>query len=185
MEGERLKRYNALEMSSTALTQPTPVGLGRSKFLIGGLIILSAVVYLIISSTALGAQFFFTVDELLARGPDAVDKPARIAGAVLGESIRYDPETLELTFTIVHTPADTQLINDEGGLAAALDAAVADPSRNRLEVVYIGVKPDLLRHAAEAIVSGRLGQDGVFHANELLLRCPTRYEEALPGQAEG
>jgi len=172
-------------MSSTTLTRPAPTGLGRSKFLIGGLIILGAVVYLIISSTALGAQFFFTVDELLARGPDAVDKPARIAGAVLGDSIRYDPETLTLTFTIVHTPADTQLINDEGGLAAALDAAVADETRNRLQVVYIGVKPDLLKDAAEAIISGRLGEDGIFYANELLLRCPTRYEEALPGQAQG
>jgi|SRR3990170_533673 len=172
-------------MSSKTSSKLASSGTGRSKFLIGGLLILAAVVYLIISSTAVGAQFFFTVDELLLRGPDAVGKPARIAGAVLGDSIRYDSDTLTLSFTIVHTPADTQLINDEGGLAAALDTAVADPSRNRLEIVYFGVKPDLLRHAAEAIVSGELGEDGVFHANELLLRCPTRYEEALPGQAEG
>jgi cytochrome c-type biogenesis protein CcmE len=171
-------------MSSTAIVRPNAGGLGRSKFLIGGLLILAAVVYLIISSSAIGAQFFYTVDELVVRGEDAVGKPVRIAGAVLGDSIRYDPETLTLNFTIVHTSADTQLINDEGGLAAALDAAVADTSRNRMEIVYIGVKPDLLRHAAEAIVSGELGEDGVFHANELLLRCPTRYEEALPGQAE-
>ncbi|MEX2143284.1 MAG: cytochrome c maturation protein CcmE [Anaerolineales bacterium] len=172
-------------MSRTTLPRPVPASLGRSKFLIGGLLILAAVVYLIISSTALGAQFFFTVDELVLRGPDAVGKPARVAGAVLGNSIRYDPETLALSFTIVHTPADTQLINDEGGLAAALDAAVADPTRNRVDIFYIGVKPDLLRHAAEAIVSGELGEDGVFHATELLLRCPTRYEEAVPGQVEG
>jgi len=137
-------------MSSKTSSKLASSGTGRSKFLIGGLLILAAVVYLIISSTAVGAQFFFTVDELLLRGPDAVGKPARIAGAVLGDSIRYDSDTLTLSFTIVHTPADTQLINDEGGLAAALDTAVADPSRNRLEIVYIGVKPDLLRHAAEA-----------------------------------
>ncbi|MEX1247543.1 MAG: cytochrome c maturation protein CcmE [Anaerolineales bacterium] len=170
-------------MSSTTLVRPNAGGLGRSKFLIGGLLILAAVIYLIISSAAAGAQFFFTVDELLARGPDAVGKPARIAGAVLGDSIVYDPESLTLSFTIVHMPADTRLINDEGGLAAALDAAVVDSTRNRLDVVYIGVKPDLLKHAAEAIVSGELGEDGMFHATELLLRCPTRYEEALPGQA--
>jgi cytochrome c-type biogenesis protein CcmE len=158
-------------------------GLGRSKFLIGGLLILAAVVYLIVSSTMAGAQFFFTVDELLLRGPEAVGKPARIAGAVLGDTIEYDPETLELSFTIVHMPADTRLINDDGGLAAALDAAVADETRQRVDVVYVGVKPDLLQHAAEAILSGELGEDGVFHANELLLRCPTRYEESLPGQS--
>ncbi|MBX3049745.1 MAG: cytochrome c maturation protein CcmE [Anaerolineales bacterium] len=157
----------------------------RNKFLFGGLIILAAVVYLIVSSTAAGAQFFFTVDELLADGPGAVGKPARVAGAVLGDTIVYDTETLTLSFTIVHTPGDTRLINDEGGLAAALDAAVADPTRNRLQVVYVGVKPDLLQHAAEAIVSGQIDESGVFHANELLLRCPTRYEEALPAQAQG
>ena len=29
----------------------------------------------------------------------------------------------------------------------------------------------------------RVLQDGVFYADELLLKCPTRYEEALPSQA--
>jgi cytochrome c-type biogenesis protein CcmE len=172
-------------MSSTALAQAPAGGLGRKKFLIGGMAILAAVVYLIVSSTAAGAEFFFTVDEILARGSDAVGKPARITGAVLGDTIQYDPETLELSFTIVHMPADSELVNDEGGLAQALDAAVIDGSRNRIQVVYVGVRPDLLKHAAQAIVSGELDANGVFQANELLLRCPTRYEEALPGQADG
>mgnify|MGYP003331344823 FL=1 len=157
----------------------------RRKFLIGGGVILLAVVYLIATATAANAQFFYTVDELEARGAEAVGQPVRIAGAVLGDTIEYDPETLRLSFTIVHTPADVQLINDEGGLAAALDAAVADPSRNRLDIVYVGVRPDLLQHAAEAIVTGSLQADGTFEANELLLRCPTRYEESVPGQAQG
>lgn len=170
----------ARRLSRTAETNPA-----RRKFLIGGLVIIAVVIWLIVTSTMAGAQFFYTVDELKARGSDAIGKPVRIAGAVLGDSIQYDPETLTLTFTIVHIPADTQLINDDGGLAAALDAAVADPTRNQLQITYIGVKPDLLKHAAEAIVSGELDADGVFHANELLLRCPTRYEEALPGQVEG
>jgi cytochrome c-type biogenesis protein CcmE len=169
-------------MSTTSLRQSSS-GLGRNKFLIGGLVILAAVVYLIVTTVGAGAQFFYTVDELKDRGSAAVGEPVRIAGAVLGDTIQYDANTLTLTFTIVHMPADTQLINDDGGLAAALDQAVADTSRNRLEVVYVGVKPDLLKNAAEAILTGKLGEDGVFQANELLLRCPTRYEEALPGQS--
>jgi cytochrome c-type biogenesis protein CcmE len=169
-------------MSTTSLRQSSS-RLGRNKFLIGGLVILAAVVYLIVTSVGAGAQFFYTVDELKDRGSAAVGEPVRIAGAVLGDTIQYDTDTLTLTFTIVHMPADTQLINDDGGLAAALDQAVADTTRNRLEVVYVGVKPDLLKNAAEAILTGKLGEDGVFQANELLLRCPTRYEEALPGQS--
>lgn len=156
----------------------------KRKFMIGGLVILFAVIYLIVSSTAVGAQFFFTVDELNDRGEAAIGKPLRITGAVVGESIRFDPETLTLRFTIVHMPADKDLLNEEGGLAAALHAAVEDESRARMDVEYVGVKPDLLRHEAQAILTGELGEDGLFYANELLLRCPTRYDEAVPGQTE-
>jgi cytochrome c-type biogenesis protein CcmE len=154
------------------------------KFIIGGLMILSVVIYLIVSSTAAGAQYFYTVDELNARGESAVDLPLRISGAVLGETISYDAETLTLRFTIAHMPADNEVLNEEGGLAAALHAAIIDTSRSRLDVVYVGVKPDLLQHEAQAILSGTLNEDGVFYANELLLRCPTRYDEAVPGQTE-
>jgi cytochrome c-type biogenesis protein CcmE len=157
---------------------------GRRKFIVGGTVILLAVIYLIASSTAAGAQYFYSVDELDARGAEALGQPVRITGAVLGDSIRYDSETLTLSFTIVHMPADNELVNDEGGLAEALHLAVEDESRTRLQVEYVGVKPDLLQHEAQAILTGELGEDGVFHANELLLRCPTRYEQALPGQVE-
>jgi cytochrome c-type biogenesis protein CcmE len=48
----------------------------------------------------------------------------------------------------------------------------------------VGPKPDLLRNEAQAIVTGKLNEDGVFYAEELLLKCPTRYEEAVPQQAD-
>lgn len=155
-----------------------------NKFVIGGVILLAGVVFLIVTSTVAGAQYFFTVDELFERGAEAVDTPARISGAVIGETIDYDLETLTLTFEIAHMPADSQLLNDEGGLALALHQAVSDPSRTRLRVQYVGPRPDLLQNEAQAIMTGRLGADGVFYADELLLKCPTRYEEAAPEQAE-
>jgi cytochrome c-type biogenesis protein CcmE len=162
-----------------------PIGKpNRSKFIIGGLVILAAVVYLIISSTTAGAQYFFTVDELFARGAEAYGTPARVSGAVIGDTIDYDPETLTLRFTVAHMPADNQILDEEGGLAMALNQAVNDPTRKRMQVVYYGVKPDLLQNEAQAIMTGHLGEDGVFVADELLLKCPTRYDEALPDQAD-
>lgn len=158
---------------------------GQRKFIIGGLIILAAVIYLIVVSTVASAEYFYTVDELLGRGAGAVGQPVRVTGAVLGDTIQYDAVTLTLTFTMVHLPADQELINAEGGLAEALHIAVEDTSRSRLQVVYVGVQPDLLRNEAQAIVTGELTEDGAFLANELLLRCPTRYEEAVPGQVSG
>ena len=50
-------------------------------------------------------------------------------------------------------------------------------------MIYIGVMPDLLRNEAQAIMTGTLGEDGIFYAEELLLKCPTKYEEAVPEQA--
>jgi cytochrome c-type biogenesis protein CcmE len=158
---------------------------GRVKFLVGGLLIFAAVVYLIVSSTQASAQYFLTVEEVLTKGESVQDRDLRLSGAVIGDTIQYDPETLTLTFSVAHLPADNKDLEEEGGLATALHAAVSDPSRPRLQIVYNGVMPDLLQHEAQAIVTGRLGEDSVFYADELLLKCPTKYEEAVPGQVEG
>jgi cytochrome c-type biogenesis protein CcmE len=154
-----------------------------NKFVIGGVLILAAVVVLIWTSTTQSAEYFYTIDELNAKGVGAVDRSMRVSGAVIGDSIEYDAQTLTLSFEVAHVPADNLAIESEGGLAEVLHQAVLDPSRTRIKVVYQGPKPDLLRNEAQAIMTGRLGPDGVFHAEELLLKCPTRYEEAVPEQA--
>jgi cytochrome c-type biogenesis protein CcmE len=154
-----------------------------NKFVIGGILILGAVVFLIWSSTAASAEYFLTIDELNAKGSGVVDKNLRVSGAVIGDSIQYDAQSLTLSFDVAHVPADNLAIETEGGLAEVLHQAVMDPGRSRIKVVYVGVKPDLLRNEAQAIMTGHIGNDGVFYAEELLLKCPTRYEEAVPEQA--
>jgi cytochrome c-type biogenesis protein CcmE len=169
-------------MSSTPHDRPATAK--RLKFIIGGVVIVAAITFLIISSTINNAQYFLTIDELLGRGTAVQGQAVRISGAVVGSTIQYDPQSLNLTFTIANIPADNNLIEEQGGLAAALHAAVIDPSRTRLQVVYHGPRPDLLNDEAQAIVTGHLGTDGTFYADELLLKCPTRYEDSLPAQAE-
>ena len=155
----------------------------KPKFILGFLLIMAAVVYLIVSSTKASAEYFMTVDELKAEGSSAVNKSVRLSGAVIGDTIQYDADTLTLTFEVAHVSGDNNEIEAQGGLAEVLYQAVNDPTRSRVQVVYIGVKPDLLRGEAQAIMTGKLGDDGIFHADELLLKCPTRYEEAVPEQA--
>lgn len=157
--------------------------MGRTKFLVGGLLILAAVVYLIVSSTQANAEYFMTINELKAKGSADIGKNLRVSGAVVGDSIQYDPKTLTLTFEVANVPADQKQIDAEGGLAAVLHAAVIDPTRARIQVAYTGPKPDLLKDEAQAIMTGHLGSDGVFHADELLLKCPTKYQDAVPNQA--
>jgi cytochrome c-type biogenesis protein CcmE len=154
-----------------------------NKFVIGGILILGAVIFLIWTATATSAEYFLTIDELNAKGSGMVDKNLRVSGAVIGDSIQYDAQNLTLSFEVAHVPADNLAIESEGGLAEVLHQAVLDLSRARIKVVYVGPKPDLLRNEAQAIMTGHMGEDGVFYAEELLLKCPTRYEEAVPEQA--
>jgi cytochrome c-type biogenesis protein CcmE len=155
---------------------------GRAKFIIGGLLILAAVIYLIFSATQANAEYFMTVNELKSKGNSLVGRSLRISGAVIGQTIKYDPQTMNLTFDIAHVPGDNASIEMGGGLAAVLHTAVTDPTRARLTIVYNGPKPDLLRDEAQAIITGHLGDDGIFYADELLLKCPTKYQEAVPSQ---
>lgn len=171
---------------TTAQETPIPVksgGLlaGRAKFTIGGLILLAAVAFLIVSNLTSQQEYFMTVDELTARQSELVGRSIRISGAVIGDTIQYDGKTL--SFEIVHIPDSAADIEDEGGLAEVLHAAVINPNATRIKVVmYDEPMPDLLQNEAQAIITGTLGEDGMFYADELLLKCPTRYEEAVPEQ---
>jgi len=156
---------------------------GRTKLLVGGLLIVGAIIYLIVTTMNSTAQYFYTVDELQAKGASAVGQSLRASGAVLGSSITYDPKTLVISFSMANITNDTKAIDAAGGLAEALHQAVINPKAARIKVVYVGPKPDLLKDEAQAIVTGKLGADDVFHADELLLKCPTRYQDALPSQA--
>jgi len=154
----------------------------RTMFVIAGLLVVAAVAYLIISSTGTTAQYFLTVEELAQMGNDALGKNLTVSGAVLGDTIDYDAMGPSVTFTIAHVPGDPQEVERAGGLAQVLHDATLDSGRPQLEIVYDSVKPDLLQHEAQAIVRGRLAPDGRFLADDLLLKCPTRYEEDVPGQ---
>jgi len=158
--------------------------MNKRNFIIAGVLVVVAVVYLIISGTNSSASFFLTIEELQAMEVETLDRSVTVSGAVIGESITYDATIPRVTFTVVNIPGSQEEIEAAGGLAAVLHDAVTAPDRSRLEVVHDGVRPDLLQDEAQAIVRGRVGEDGVFHADELLLKCPSRYAEELPEQIE-
>ena len=155
---------------------------GRAKFIVGGVILLAAVVYLIATNLIGQQQYFITVDALLKNQAEYANRSARISGVVIGDTISYDGHTLK--FVIANVPDSIQEVKDDGGLADVLHQSATDPNASRITVIVQDQpKPDLLKNEAQAIVTGKLGADGVFHADELLLKCPTRYQDALPSQA--
>ncbi|MDY7041387.1 MAG: cytochrome c maturation protein CcmE, partial [Chloroflexota bacterium] len=119
--------------------------------IIGGVIITLAIGWLIVSSVGGASSYYLTVAELRAEGPS--ERIRRVSGIIVGESIDWNPGELELKFEIA----------DDSG---------------RLPVIYHGAKPDMFRDGAEAVVEGKYAEDGVFRASELLLQCPSKYEEA-------
>jgi cytochrome c-type biogenesis protein CcmE len=125
----------------------------RIKFIIGGAVIAVAIVYLIFTATQSTAAYFLTVEELHDKGSTIYDRNVRVSGKVLGDSVDFNSRDLILRFEII----------GEGG--------------ETVPIVFNGPKPDQMRHDAEAIVEGKF--DGnEFTAQELLLKCPSRYEES-------
>ncbi len=129
----------------------------QSKFIFGGAIIVLAVGYLIVSSIGGSTAYYLTVEEVKAQGPS--ERTVRVAGTVVGESIEWNAQELLLRFNIA---------DDSGSLA----------------VIYHGPRPDMLRDGAEAIVEGRYTERGSFEASNLLLKCPSKYQEAATATSE-
>ncbi len=173
-------------MAEGVMTQPRPATGGRLKFIIGGVILLAAVIYLVASNLVFNQQYFITVDDLTnpANTAKYSGHNIRLSGVVLGDTIKYDGKTLE--FVIANVPDTTAQIQDEGGLADVLHKSATDPNSKKITVIVKDQpKPDLLKNEAQAIVTGRLGDDGKFYADELLLKCPTRYQDQVPSQSGG
>jgi cytochrome c-type biogenesis protein CcmE len=164
--------------STPSVSTPTQSKGVRVKFLVGGLVLLAAVAFLIFSTLRDQQEYFYTVAAVTADQDRYVDKRARISGVVLGDTIEYDGHIL--SFVIADIPEGTGAVQNQAW-EDALHAAATDPNTPRVKVVLVDQpKPDMLQNEAQAIVAGQLSADGVFYADELLLKCPTRYEEAAP-----
>ncbi|OGO24996.1 MAG: hypothetical protein A2144_10445 [Chloroflexi bacterium RBG_16_50_9] len=124
--------------------------LRKKKFLIGGIIIVLAIVYLAYSGFQASASYYLTVSETAARGSSLLGEKLRINGKVAADSITSDINTLTLKFAVT-----------EGGQS--------------LPVVYHGATPDNFRADVDVVIEGQLDSSGVFQANSILTKCPSKY----------
>ncbi|MCK6624930.1 MAG: cytochrome c maturation protein CcmE [Anaerolineae bacterium] len=124
----------------------------KIKFVVGGVIIALAVIYLIYTGVQSSAAYFLTVDELYAKGVAIENQTVRVSGKVDAATIDFNNRDLLLKFE------------------------VTSETGQRMPVIFNGPKPDQMREGAEAILEGKY--DGqAFTAQSLLLKCPSRYEE--------
>ncbi len=57
----------------------------------------------------------------------------------------------------------------------------ATDGASTLLVVFEGAVPDTLKDEAEAVAEGSLGPDGVFRADKLFAKCPSKFQSETPG----
>ncbi len=124
------------------------------KFIIATLVILALIAVLIVTTIRSTGAYYLTVDEITARSHELIGKKVRMSGAVVHDSERWDAANLMLSFELAGTDG------------------------NRIPVSFHGSRPSNFGRATEAIVEGELQPDGVFRADTLMLKCPSRYEEA-------
>lgn len=128
----------------------------RTKFLIGGGLVLATAGFLMASSIRETGVYYLTPTELATRLQ--ADPGLHAVGVKLGA--RVVPGSIK---------------REAGGREYAF--VVTDGAR-QVNVVYRGIAPDTFTDGVDVVVEGRMGQDGTFRATTLLAKCASRYEAA-------
>ena len=126
----------------------------RWSFIVAGVLIAGAVLYLVLANTRSSAEYYMTMSEL-QHCTTCVTQTVRVAGEVEPSSIQRNAKTQVLRFTMT-----------DGKLA--------------LPVVYNGIVPDAFNAGLTVVVEGHMEQ-GVFQAKNLLVKCPSKFQSATPG----
>ncbi len=116
-----------------------------------------ALLIALIGSTVGGSSFVYSrfVDEIMKPGEQEkwIGRTVRLEGMVSPASIEHRPGTNEFRFRVYRYDSSVQ-------------------------VHYRGVVPDTFRDCAGVTVRGELGRDGTFQADEIVAKCPSKYEAA-------
>ncbi len=124
-------------------------------FILGGLAILGAVIYLVYANTQASAVYYFTVSEL-KHCSICSSQSVRVAGTVEAGTIVHNDQQQQVRFVIT-----------DGGYT--------------LPVVYSGIVPDIFRPGITVVVEGHYTGHGPFEAQTLLAKCPSKFQAATPG----
>ena len=133
----------------------------RTKFLIGGAVVLGVAGYLMATSINDTGVYYMTPTELSAKL--AADSTFRNVGVKVGA--RVVPGSV------------TRVAGGKEYAFRVTDGAKTFP------VVFRGIAPDTFTDSVDVVVGGRMGADGTFQATELLAKCASRYESA-PGSPD-
>jgi cytochrome c-type biogenesis protein CcmE len=128
----------------------------HTKFLVGGAVIAAALGYMIYAGVTQSAVYFVTPSEIQAA--PVAGKPYRLGGLVTRGSVKWEPRTLDLSFTLT-------------------DGKATVPVRHK------GTAPDLFGEGRGAVVEGSWSPDGYFKAALILAKHSEEYKAPHDGEA--
>jgi cytochrome c-type biogenesis protein CcmE len=122
----------------------------KTKLMIGGGIVLAAVLFLAYAGSGDSWVKYLSVDEYTA---EPANRPLRVRlhGTVAEEGLEADAGLMQANFSI------------QGDSTA-------------VPVTFSGIVPDMFQAGAEVVVEGKLDENGVFQADTLLTKCASKYE---------
>jgi cytochrome c-type biogenesis protein CcmE len=121
----------------------------KPKFVIGGAVIALALAYMIWAGVTQSAVYFVTPSEL--RAAPVNGKAYRLGGLVERGTLRWNPGTLDLSFSVS-------------------DGKASVPVRHR------GAPPDLFGEGRGAVVEGQWTAEGYFKAMQILAKHSEEYK---------
>ena len=120
-----------------------------------GLVAFVAILGFMLFDVTQSETYFYEVHQAVAKGPDLVGQTVRIKGKVEPGSIRGEDGKLGFAFRVT-----------EGGKS--------------LEVRYDKALPDTFEAGREVVAQGEVDRGYVLQADEVLVKCPSRYEGEAP-----
>lgn len=129
----------------------------RIGFIILGLSALGVAATLALNAFQSNLVFFFSPSQVAAKEAP-IGRKFRVGGLVEEGSIKRDGDGLTVKFTITDTAES-------------------------IPVVYTGILPDLFKEGKGCVAQGKVGEDGVFYADEVLAKHDENYMPPEAGDA--
>lgn len=129
----------------------------RTFGIAAGIVIAGVFGYLLLGGIGDNIVYFLTPQELLAREEKGFDVPVRLGGQVAPGSVQWDAQAIDLRFRLT-----------DGLKEVAVQAKSAPPA--------------MFRDGQGVVVEGRYGRDGVFTADNLMVKHNEEYRAPKPGE---
>jgi len=123
----------------------------KTKFIIGGAVIVAALAWLGFVGFQEGKAYYVTVDEFNTMKDGLDGKTLKLAGDVVTGSIDRSGPQMEF---VIAGPKTSIRVRYTGG----------------------GIIPDTFKDGSKALVEGKPGDDGIFNARHIEAKCASKYE---------